>query len=143
MLFSSAFLIFFSIINSIFYLTLNRPHIIFGMGGYASLPICIAASILKIKFVIYENNLIIGKANKFLLKFTYKVLVSNKELEGIPQKYMNKIFEIGNIINQEIINFSNKSLKIFLIKKLVYLFLVVARQHKYLLKCFQIYLNNV
>ena len=66
MLFSSAFFNFFSIINSIFYLTFNRPHIIFGMGGYASLPICIAASILKIKFVIYENNLIIGKANKFL-----------------------------------------------------------------------------
>ena len=111
MLFTSLFLIFFSIINSIFFLIFNRPHIIFGMGGYASLPICIAASILKIKFVIYENNLIIGKANKFLLKSTYKVLVSNKELEGIPEKYVNKIFEIGNIINQEIINFSNKESK--------------------------------
>ena len=93
------------------------------MGGYASLPICIAASILKIKFVIYENNLIIGKANKFLLKFTYKVLVSNKELEGIPQKYMNKIFEIGNIINQEIINFSNKESKNIFNKKISILIL--------------------
>ena len=45
------------------------------MGGYASFPICIAASILRIKFVIYENNLIIGRANKKLLPFAEKILV--------------------------------------------------------------------
>ena len=76
------------------------------MGGYASFPICIAARILNIKLIIYENNLIIGKANKHLLPFTKKILVSHKELEGIPKKYNNKIIEIGNIIDDKIINFS-------------------------------------
>ena len=65
---------FFSIIKSLVYLILNRPAIVLGMGGYSSFPLCIAASILRIKFVIYENNLIIGKANKFLLPFTKKYL---------------------------------------------------------------------
>ena len=51
---------------------LNRPTIIFGMGGYSSFPICIAATILKIKFIVYENNLIIGKANSYLLPFAKK-----------------------------------------------------------------------
>ena len=46
------------------------------MGGYASFPLCIAASILKIKYVIYENNLIMGKANKILLPFAKKILVA-------------------------------------------------------------------
>ena len=76
------------------------------MGGYASFPICIAASFLKIKFIIYENNLIIGKTNKLLLPFAKKIFVSNYRLEGIPSKYKNKIIEIGNIIKREIINFS-------------------------------------
>ena len=49
------------------------------MGGYSSFPICIAASILRIKFIIYENNLIIGKANKYLLPFAEKNFVSYKE----------------------------------------------------------------
>ena len=62
------------------------------MGGYSSFPICIAASILRIKFIIYENNLIVGKANKYLLPMTKKIFVSYKELEGIPQKYSDKIF---------------------------------------------------
>ena len=78
------------------------------MGGYASFPLCIAASILKIRFIIYENNLIIGKANKKLLPFSKKILVSFKDLEGISKKYQNKLIEIGNIINKNIINFSKK-----------------------------------
>ena len=109
LIFFSSFLIFYSILRSIVFLILNRPKIIFGMGGYASFPICIAAYILRIKFIIYENNLIIGKANKILLPFSNRILVSKKELEGIPKKYSNKVFEIGNIINKEIIFFSNKA----------------------------------
>ena len=49
------------------------------MGGYSSFPVCIAAAILRIKFVIYENNLIIGKANKYLLPFAKKIFVSYKD----------------------------------------------------------------
>ena len=82
------------------------------MGGYSSFPICIAAAILRIKFVIYENNLIIGKANKYLLPFAKKIFVSYKDLEGIPKKYNNKIFEIGNIVREEIINSKIKNIEI-------------------------------
>ena len=99
----SFLIISFSIIRSLLFLLNNRPSIIFGMGGYSSFPICIAASILKIKFIIYENNLIIGKANKYLLPFAKKILVSYKELEGIPEIYKNKVIQIGNIVREEII----------------------------------------
>ncbi len=108
-IFVSLILISYSFLRSTIFLINNRPSIIFGMGGYASFPICIAASILKIKFVIYENNLIIGKANKYLLPFSEKILVSYKDLEGIPEKYRNKIIEVGNIIKKNIINFPKQS----------------------------------
>ena len=104
--FISSIKILYSILRSLFFLFTNRPKIIFGMGGYASFPICIAASILRIKFLIYENNLIIGKANKYLLPFAEKILISYKEIEGIHHKYKDKVIEIGNIIKKEIINFS-------------------------------------
>ena len=94
----------FTILRSLFFLLFNRPLIIFGMGGYSSFPVCIAAAILRIKFVIYENNLIIGKANKYLLPFAKKIFVSYKDLEGVSKKYNNKIIEIGNIVREEIIN---------------------------------------
>ena len=91
--FFSLSFIMYSIFRSMIFLLLDRPSIIFGMGGYASFPICIAASFLRIKFVIYENNLIIGKANKYLLPFANKILVSNNELEGITEKHKKKLFK--------------------------------------------------
>ena len=109
--FFSLILIFYSVIKSIIFLIPKRPKIIFGMGGYASFPICIAASILKIKFITYENNLIIGKANKYLLPFCEKMFVSRKEIDGINKKYNEKIIEVGNIIKKEIIKFSEKDIQ--------------------------------
>ena len=64
------------------------------MGGYSSFPICIAASFLRIKFIIYENNLIIGKANRYLLPFAEKIFVSYKELEGIPKNIIIKLLKL-------------------------------------------------
>ena len=103
-LFYSFFVIFFSIIKSLSILIFERPSLILGMGGYSSFPICFAAFILRIKFIIYENNLIIGKANKYLLPFAKKIFVSYKELEGISEKYKNKVVEVGNIVREDIIN---------------------------------------
>ena len=107
----SFLIIFYSIFRSIIFLILKRPSIIIGMGGYASFPICVAATILRIQFIIYENNLLIGKANKYLLPFTKKILVSSKEIEGIPKKFENKVLKIGNIIKKEIIDFGKFEVK--------------------------------
>ena len=101
--FFSIIIIFFSITKSLILLLFDRPSIVFGMGGYASFPICIAAKILKIDFVIYESNLIIGKANKYLTPFAEKIFVSWKDVENISEKYKDKIFVIGNIVREEMI----------------------------------------
>ena len=103
----SALLIFYSIVKCLFLLSLNKPHIIVGMGGYSSFPVCIAAKILRIKFIIYENNLIIGKANKYLLHFAEKIFVSYKDLVGIKEKNIKKVIVVGNIIREEIFELNN------------------------------------
>jgi len=105
----STLIIFYSIFRSFIFLLTNRPDLVFGMGGYSSFPVCIAAKILRIPFIIYENNLHIGKANRYLLPYAKKVFVSYKELEGISEEYQKKVFEIGNIIRKEILNFQVKS----------------------------------
>ena len=106
----SIFFLFYAILRSIIFLLINRPSLVFGTGGYASFPLCIAARLLKIRFIIYENNLVIGKANKYLVPFAHKVFVSYRDLEGIKEKYKNKVKEIGNIINKDIINFTKNDL---------------------------------
>ena len=114
----SVMIIFYSILKSILFLIPNRPLIIFGMGGYSSFPICVAAIILRIKYVVYENNLILGKTNKHLLPFANKIFVSYKDLEGISKKYRNKTCVVGNIIKKEIIDISKKKIKNKISKKI-------------------------
>ena len=108
-IFISFIKIIFAIISSLSILIKSKPKIVFGMGGYSSFPVCVAAKITGIPFIIYENNLIIGKANKFLLPYANKLFVSYSEVEGIKKKYYNKIFETGNILRREIINFKKDS----------------------------------
>ena len=102
----SIFIILIAFIKSLFFLIKNRPKIVFGMGGYSSFPVCIAAKTLAIPFIIYENNLYLGKTNRYLLPLSYKMFISYLSLEGINPKYKSKCFETGNIIRQDILELS-------------------------------------
>jgi len=97
----------FAFISSIIHLIKTKPKITFGMGGYASFPICIASKLMGIPFIIYENNLHLGKTNKYLLPFSYKMFTAYSSLEGIENKYRFKVVNIGNIIREEILNYEN------------------------------------
>ncbi len=108
--FFTFFIILKSIIISILILIKEKPNLVFGFGGYASFPICIASKFLKIPLVIYENNIIFGKANKILSHFSDKILVANKIEQNLSEKLIKKISIVGPIINKKIIN--KKNLKI-------------------------------
>ncbi len=103
-IFISFFKILTAFLKSFIFLLKSRPKFIFGMGGYASFPICFAGTILKIPFIIYENNLSIGKANRFLANFAKKIFISYEDIEGISDKHKNKIIIIGNILREKILN---------------------------------------
>ena len=75
----------FSVIYSFLYLKKIKPEIVFGMGGYSSFPVCVASYLLKIPIIIYENNLVLGRANRALLPLARKILVSTKNTYGIKK----------------------------------------------------------
>ncbi len=104
----SIIIIFYSFFRSFVFLILNRPDLVFGMGGYPSFAFCIASKILGVPFIIYENNFHIGKANKYLLPISKKIFVSNSSLEGVVKKYKDKVVEIGNIVRKEILDHKRK-----------------------------------
>tara|TARA_Y100000768_G_scaffold362985_1_gene322227 strand:- start:341 stop:1423 length:1083 start_codon:yes stop_codon:yes gene_type:complete len=107
----SIIIILMSFLQSIFLIINKKADLVIGMGGYTSLPFCMASKVLDIPFIIYENNLLLGKANKFLLPFSKKILISYKELKGIKSKYFDKIIVTGNILNKKILNFNTATKK--------------------------------
>lgn len=67
----------------------ESPDLIIGMGGYISGIIIKASKSLNIKTIIYEQNSILGTANKLSLKYVDKFLYSYQNLK-IPKKYHQK-----------------------------------------------------
>ena len=102
----------YSFISSIFLIVKSRPKLVIGMGGYSSFPICVAAYFLRIPIIIYENNLIIGKANKFLLPIVKKILVSTNDIKGISSKYTKKIFLSGYLIRNHILHLKKDKIEL-------------------------------
>ena len=105
--------LFLSFIYSFYLHIKKRPNIIIGMGGYSSFPVCLAGYCLGIPILVYENNLKIGRANKFLLPIVKKILVSTKNVEGIKSKYKKKVYFVGYLIRNSILNlkkYENKDL---------------------------------
>ena len=102
------FIILYSMIGAALILRKEKPDLVFGFGGHVSFPISFVSKFFNIPLVIYENNMILGRANKYLAMFSRKIFISRGITNKFLQKYKNKVFEIGPILNKKIINYTNK-----------------------------------
>ncbi|MBL0226634.1 MAG: undecaprenyldiphospho-muramoylpentapeptide beta-N-acetylglucosaminyltransferase [Geobacteraceae bacterium] len=56
-----------------------RPDVVLGVGGYASLPMVLAAKGMQIPRYIHEQNAIPGMTNKLLARFADRVFITLEE----------------------------------------------------------------
>ena len=105
----SFLVIIYSIIRSIIIIKKEKPNLIFGFGGYVSFPISFASKFFNLPLVIYENNMVLGRTNKHLLRFSKKILLATEMPKNFPQKYKNKVSRVGSILHKNIINCSISS----------------------------------
>ncbi len=70
------FYIFLGTIKSYFILKRFKPDVIIGSGGYVAAPVLFAASLLRLKVFIHEQNAVPGRLNRFIARFASKVGVS-------------------------------------------------------------------
>ena len=100
-------IIFFSILKSIFIIKKENPDMVFGFGGYVSFPISFASNFFKLPLIIYENNMILGRTNKFLSLFAKKILLAKKINEKFSEKNKKKSYQVGSILGKNIVNYSS------------------------------------
>ena len=65
-----------------------------------SLPVIISAIILKLPIFLLEPNLVLGRGNKFFLKFAKKILCYSNKLTNFPKKYFKKIEIIKPLVSK-------------------------------------------
>ena len=86
------------------YLLLKNGKIekIFSTGGYVSLPVILAARLLKLEIYLIEPNQTIGRANKFFLSSCKKIFCYTKKINTFPDKFKDKIMEINPLVKESI-----------------------------------------
>ncbi|HSQ97754.1 MAG TPA: undecaprenyldiphospho-muramoylpentapeptide beta-N-acetylglucosaminyltransferase [Rickettsiales bacterium] len=85
----------------------ENPDLVVAFGSYATLPVLISCIITKTPFMLHEQNVYIGKINKFFAKYSQKVMTSYHELYGVSFNDMEKIVFTGNPVRKEIQRLSN------------------------------------
>ena len=70
-----------------------RPHVLFGTGGYASLPIMYVGALCGFPTLILEPNALAGWANRYLGRYVSKVCVSYPKMEKFFPK--SKLLQTG------------------------------------------------
>jgi UDP-N-acetylglucosamine--N-acetylmuramyl-(pentapeptide) pyrophosphoryl-undecaprenol N-acetylglucosamine transferase len=102
--------------QSLWHLFVFMPDVVFAKGGFASVPVVIAARIYRIPVVIHESDAIPGIANKILGSFASAIGINfEKSKRYFPE---NKVFITGIPVKNEALNGSKeKARKLLDIKK--------------------------
>lgn len=83
-----------------------RPDIALGVGGYASLPMVLAARGMQVPCFIHEQNAIPGMTNKLLARFATQVFITLDESAKFFPK--DKILITGNPLRRQILDMIGK-----------------------------------
>lgn len=78
-------------------LTIAKPDIVIGMGGYVSFPGSLMAKLAGISVVLHEQNAVAGTANKTIAKFATKILTGFPHV--LPHAQM-----VGNPVRQDLLH---------------------------------------
>ena len=96
-----SFSIIYLIIKSIFFLKKRKINILISTGGYMSLPLCLASKLLDIKIFLFEPNMVLGRSNKFTIRFCKKIFCYSNKIKNFPNKYIDKINVIPALLRKK------------------------------------------
>ena len=87
--------------KSFFLLKDMKIQKVFSTGGYMSLPIILAAKILKLEIYLLEPNQVLGRANKYFLNSCKKIFCYSEKIKNFPDKFKNKISMINPLVKEQ------------------------------------------
>ncbi len=107
-------------IKTFFILKQNKISKVISTGGYMSLPICLSAKLLCLDIYLLEPNFVLGRANKFFLRFCSNIFCYTKDLKNFPEKFKDKIRIISPLVRKkfyenELLPQSNKRFSILVV----------------------------
>jgi len=89
------------LLQSLWYLYIWMPDVIFSKGGYGSMPVVLVGWLYRIPILVHESDTIPGLANRWAAKFSKRIALSFASAkEYFP---LEKTALVGNPVRSEII----------------------------------------
>jgi UDP-N-acetylglucosamine--N-acetylmuramyl-(pentapeptide) pyrophosphoryl-undecaprenol N-acetylglucosamine transferase len=76
-----------------------RPVAILGFGGYPSFPAVLAGYIMRLPTALHEQNAILGRANRLMIRFVARLGVAYEKVK-FTEGYQDKIIQTGNPVRK-------------------------------------------
>ncbi|MCM8796006.1 MAG: undecaprenyldiphospho-muramoylpentapeptide beta-N-acetylglucosaminyltransferase [Candidatus Omnitrophica bacterium] len=89
-------------IESLFIFLAFKPDVVIGFGSLASVPLVFFGWLFRIKTLIHEQNVVPGRANRFLVRFVDRMAISFSETKSYLKNYTAKIRLTGNPLREEL-----------------------------------------
>ena len=80
----------------------RRPDLVFGVGGYASVPVALSAGLLRIPLFLQEQNSVPGRSNRFLARGAVRVFAGFSAAAAFFPP--GKVEVTGNPVRKEIVS---------------------------------------
>ncbi len=107
-LFTSVFNFMKGTLQSLIILAGFRPDAVVCFGGISCVPVLLWAWLFRIRTMIHEQNVIPGRANRFLAAFADKIAVSFPQSISRFRSNRDKIVVTGNPLRRSIVNVSRE-----------------------------------
>ena len=86
--------------KSFFLLRKKKIEKVFSTGGYMSLPLILAARILKLNIYLIEPNHVLGRANLYFLNFCKKIFCYTKNIKNFHKIHKSKMTVINPLVKK-------------------------------------------
>lgn len=81
-----------------------RPDVVFSTGGYVSVPVGLAACLLRRPYVMHEQILTLGLANRILARVATRILLSHaSSLEHLSARARRRAAVTGNPVRPQLL----------------------------------------
>lgn len=84
------------------------PDLVLGVGGYASGPVLLAASLGRRPTALLEQNAYVGMTNRILARFVDRAYISFEQTEEVFGKTKSRL--TGNPVRQELVEHARRAL---------------------------------
>lgn len=86
----------YSCVLALYHIRRLKPKLVIGFGSYASFPTLLAAKILSMPIILHEQNIILGRVNRFFFKSAKLIAMSFPETKYAKG---NKCVFTGNFVD--------------------------------------------